>query len=520
MDIMSKFNLPKYVKGKSFSEASAIIAKKFKDRSDPESVDTLNELQGRLQQAQEFVKAEQEKLSAPQGQPQGQPQEQHQMPDGSMMPGAQHSDQGNSQGGAQELASMMPQQGQEQMPMNNNLYDLGGLMGGPGDKNKKKKDSSKTELSSNDLSEINNSTGIEFNSELSNSLFEKVDNTPLSKPIYKSMNYGNLYEDAFKVQERPDGRRNVSPSGTSTYNYDDFKERASRLKKLNPDLNLDVQYEGTNMYKSGGRMLANMYDNGGSVHNATPHPHSAQERPMIEAPYNIPDSGKLDSYGTSGGLENNAYKTPNQKFQKDQLDITENYEDYLEKNKSSKNKTKFNPAELLRYAPSAMSAFKLASLDKPTQVGMDRLGNRYNEQLVDERSMQNAVQQGVLNNRDALMASAGGSGSRASANLLASQLQGTKSLSSAQMQSEDMNNAEKRAGQTFNRDTDKSNLNQSNMQTEFQLEQDAAYQQNRSKLLAQIGADLGGIGQEELFKRYPELMGLSYNSRGRHIKAK
>jgi hypothetical protein len=87
------------------------------------------------------------------------------------------------------------------------------------------------------------------------------------------------------------------------------------------------------------------------------------------------------------------------------------------------------------------------------------------------------------------------------------------------MQATEMNRAENRAGQTFNRDTDKANLQQSNMQTEFQLEQDAAYQQNRSKLLAQIGADLGGIGQEELFKRYPELMGLSYNSRGKFIKA-
>ena len=50
------------------------------------------------------------------------------------------------------------------------------------------------------------------------------------------------------------------------------------------------------------------------------------------------------------------------------------------------------------------------------------------------------------------------------------------------------------------------------------LQRDAAYQTNKSKLLSQIGQDLGGIGQEELFKKYPELAGLGYDSKGRKIK--
>ena len=80
MNIMSKFNLPTYVKGKSFSEASAMIAKRFEDRNSPEAIATLNDLQGRLQQAQEYVKSVQEAKTRPQ----------HQMPDGSMMDGASH----------------------------------------------------------------------------------------------------------------------------------------------------------------------------------------------------------------------------------------------------------------------------------------------------------------------------------------------------------------------------------------------------------------------------------------------
>ena len=48
------------------------------------------------------------------------------------------------------------------------------------------------------------------------------------------------------------------------------------------------------------------------------------------------------------------------------------------------------------------------------------------------------------------------------------------------------------------------------------LEQQAAYQTNKSKLLSQIGNDLGGVGKEELLKRYPELMGMNYNWKGKH----
>ena len=487
MDIMSKFNLPKYVKGKSFSEASAIIAKKFEDRSDPESIATLNDLQGRLQQAQEFVKAEQEKASQPEGAP-AEGTAQHQMPDGSMMPGAVH----GGQGGAEELAAMAAMQG------------------GPG----------------------------------------QMPQQPMGQ---EAMPQG--------MQQDP----NMMTYGGMKYMYGGKKYMS-----------------GGKMYGSGGSMLANMYDDGGPVHNATPHPHddtasilSEGQKTLNEMRAGIanantvndlaianrdPQQGGLNAmnfapefggfgaqgagrkgfgerFGGVGNVDPSAgtgYEAPKNmgingeikdsfggdgmKSYTDLYDPTNGYSDSSGDDKKKK-KTKFNPAEALRYAPTLMSAFKLADLKKPTQVGMDRLGNRYNEQLVDERGLQNSVQQGALNVRDAILGSSGGSAAAARANLLGSQLQSQKGLSAANMQATEMNRAENRAGQAFNRDTDKVNLQQSNMQNEFQLEQDAAYQQNRSKLLAQIGADLGGIGQEELFKRYPELMGLSYNSRGKFIKA-
>jgi len=83
-DIISKFNLPSYIKGKSFAEASKIINKRSGDRTDVESVETKRELLDRLKQAQEFVKSqEQEQQQGPS----------HQMPDGSMMPGESHGEE-------------------------------------------------------------------------------------------------------------------------------------------------------------------------------------------------------------------------------------------------------------------------------------------------------------------------------------------------------------------------------------------------------------------------------------------
>lgn len=58
IDILKEFNLPSYLKGKTFSEASKSINDKFKGRNDKISMDTKNELLGRLAQAQEKLKQE------------------------------------------------------------------------------------------------------------------------------------------------------------------------------------------------------------------------------------------------------------------------------------------------------------------------------------------------------------------------------------------------------------------------------------------------------------------------------
>ena len=73
-----------------------------------------------------------------------------------------------------------------------------------------------------------------------------------------------------------------------------------------------------------------------------------------------------------------------------------------------------------------------------------------------------------------------------------------------------------RKAQEFNTGVNRTNLQQSNQENQLNLEQEAAYRTNKSKLLSQIGNDLGGVGKEEMLKMYPELMGLNYDYKGRH----
>jgi hypothetical protein len=55
-NIIKSFNLPSYIKGKTFAEASKLIENKFKDKKDKASLETKGEFMSRLAEAQEYIK--------------------------------------------------------------------------------------------------------------------------------------------------------------------------------------------------------------------------------------------------------------------------------------------------------------------------------------------------------------------------------------------------------------------------------------------------------------------------------
>lgn len=179
---------------------------------------------------------------------------------------------------------------------------------------------------------------------------------------------------------------------------------------------------------------------------------------------------------------------------------------------------KDNYANIMRYAPAMANAYQLATLKKPDQESLSRLDRKYQRQLVDEQQMQNVVRDQSANFRSAILNSSGGSAGAARANLLASQANSTRAMSSAYARAADANRAENRAAQQFDAGTDRVNLQQSNMEKDINAKNKGNYDTQKSKLIAALGDNIGGIGQEEYYKKYPEMLGMYYDHKGRLVK--
>jgi hypothetical protein len=180
----------------------------------------------------------------------------------------------------------------------------------------------------------------------------------------------------------------------------------------------------------------------------------------------------------------------------------------------------YDPTELLRYAPIATDTAQLLSLKKPEATKRDKLGNKYKPQQVDERGLLNTVQEGVADTRNAILGSSGGSQSAARANLLGLNVQGTKALSNAMQTAGAENRADNVRGQQFDLGVDQTNLAQSNAQNLADEQNQGAYETQKSQLVSQLGANFGEVGKEALLKKYPELMGMDFDSLGKFLKTK
>ena len=761
MDIMSQFNLPKYLKGKSFSEASKAIADKFQDRNTPEDQATLKELQGRLRSAQEFVKAKQEAATQPQGE-----EAMHQMPDGTMMPGATHGEETQQPqqpqvdpAMMQAMQQAMPQQGPENSYKNGgNLYKDGGDKGKKGKTKQLQKilvdegylteddidgywgdttadayakyesafglnrsrpgivpfnvkslfndvtgiqstvdrkslkrnqlealqkivrenlgkgnstidypDYNTEELSNADgtggeenpkmstydkltdpnyllktvigrakimvtpendtlvmdqynfnendgtgnldkMMEAINENGDAYNvarqiggnfgsqeGEGANVLINTNENGPQRKLLdqmkkaqenkdndFKHGGYmkkkGNSYEhggghvgeyspygqfgqlsrfgtgpdgDLYKGLDRSSFNEGLSPKMGEDGSYAQFggfgnraaqgsmqvpfspgfaaigdafsAQQLSAAQKVKDDAQLQSEYEARKAKLSGGVTTLQPYGIEGpdakgianqALHGMTPGNDSSFGRSFGNRFGSTPSTdigfkqtmgiGKEDNFG---GI-NNAVGSKSSTFSGNDTNEDVN----------KKRSSKFNPGELLRYAAPASTAYQLANLKKPKDVSLGRLTDKYDEQFVDEKAMQNVVEGQAANTRSALQNASGGSASALRANLLGAQVQSQGAMSQAYNQAAAENRNERRQGQQFNSAVNQANMAQADKETEMNLVQKAGYDTNKSRLLAQLGADASGIGQEELFKRFPELAGLGYDYRGKKIK--
>lgn len=152
-----------------------------------------------------------------------------------------------------------------------------------------------------------------------------------------------------------------------------------------------------------------------------------------------------------------------------------------------------------RYAPIAMNAFQLSQLKKPQGERLDRLNNRYTPTQVDLAAQQNIASQ-ELNNVSNAIQSSGASQGAIRSSLIAAQLNKTKALSQAYSQAEDQNNQQRSISQQFNLSVDQANVSQSNNEKDINARDQAAYRNERSKYLSEIGNNIGDVGKEEVYK--------------------
>lgn len=595
-NIIEDFNLPKYVKGKSFAEASKAISKKFEGRGSSEVKKTKEELLARLAKAQEYVKM------------------QEQTADGAQQP---------IQGGQDPSAMMgkMPQGNQMALggraPIKgvNSLDSQGAAIGAnPITANTpdlmRKAVAKNTPLTEVDTASINNSTGLDFTTGEANGLFERVGATP--RRTNPQIDFGKYGDAGYFKQGNTVGNNKVSVHTTdkNPHNADTVKQLLPYLQERNPGLELDMQYtpRGQNQMSGGGRptvqgvnsltpqgaVMGNTQitaDTSGLMKNASGTPgggaarlaggiagglgtaldfgnelfgdtgvdtsgnagRQQEEDVAMGALGGVAKGAKAGAAlgpwgaaigGAIGGVSGliggnkankkihegnmNASRIENNQFTNDfagggrapvktvnELTHQGRPEDIgLLKNapqerpnfniKSNAGRAlsstgsflKDNYSDILRTTPALTNAMQLASIEKPDAVKLNRMDARYKPGYVDERVLENKVQNESNNTTRALAGASNGSMGALRSNLLGSQLMKTNALSDAYMKADAANKQQDAIAQRFNQRQDMTNLRQGTVEQQMNDQNEGAYNTAKSALTSQIGTDIGNFGKE------------------------
>jgi len=177
---------------------------------------------------------------------------------------------------------------------------------------------------------------------------------------------------------------------------------------------------------------------------------------------------------------------------------------------------KDNKGELMRLAPVGMNALQLANLKRPGQVSLNRLSNVYKPSYIDEAGIQNRLDSENQNTINALTNSSGGSEASLRAGIMGSQAARLRARGDAYAGIQQYNNSQDAAAQNFKLGVDQANIGQANLQQDINDKNMGNYDTQKSKLLGQIGTDIGSIGKENVFgKKAGQMFG--YDENGKYI---
>lgn len=528
-EIISKFKLPSYIQGKSFAEASKIINKKFEGRNDMISKTTKEELLTRLANAQEYIKSQSEPNPLIDNTFEG---------GGFMSP---------------EFLEENPEFGEQSMNISSALTSLiapGGTFGKQQVKNEDigffDKKLNQDQTFEKGLSSVQDTVasafgplgqGIRAGQKLGKGIGDAIGGEagagvasvfdPTTSAISNLTNKDlNIGEKALGILP---GLSGVIASKSAKKRQDKFETDKRKSDYFNNYLNTENN-NSVNINKKGGFLDLDLLQPIKNYSTREDDPNYGGEGPEgffkdnSGVPYATQNDITANSYtprvvptvfnqDSKTFFNSENINLPGRQFGKKQ----EHYNGKMDIKEKSKFDLNNIDGSLLRYTPIAMNAFQLATMGKPEVEKLDRLNNKYQKQFLDEKTYENIVRQQAAAASNAIGRSGVSTGQLINANL-ATQLNATKGISDAYNQIKQHNIGEEKLRQQTNFNNNQVNVSQSNAEKDINARNRGAFKTERSKLLSELGTSIGQVGKEELFKKYPKMMGMGYNWNGKYFQ--
>ena len=491
-NLITQFNLPSYIKGKTFSDASKAIDKKFEGRNDKVSLETKEALLQRLSEAQEYVKMQQ-----------GMQNESQQVPD-----------QMNGQipEGMEEYAQgQQPQIPQNDVPQGMEEYAGGGFM-----------EQSKAAFQADGAGPTGAIVGgLGTALDIGKTMFGNP-NVDTSGAVNVEKKSGAMDALSLGAKGAATGATIGGPLGAAiggvvgagagligANKHNKEAALANHNFTLAQNSNLregDFAYGGSlkNKFALGGGPDKSNYD--AEVDNQN------LKQQMTQRPAYNPV--------TANPLKASPITTDTQKIlaSADPLKALKDYTttvkpvDVEQAKGLDWSKVGNVAANAMQYAPVASNLLDLKNLSKANTERGTRLDNVYKPNLLDESRYINQLNQ--QNTQRALTESSGGDLGALRSNLLAADINKKKAMSDVMSKADDVNRGEDRfAYQTgMQKDMFNTNLDQDFINRKAQDE--AAYESTKGSLKRQLAEDIGAIGKEEVDKKLvKELFGYKWNGK-------
>jgi hypothetical protein len=499
-DLIKQFNLPPYIKGKTFSDASKAIENKFKDRNDSAATETKNTLLERLSEAQEFVKMQDALKNESQQIPD---QMQGEIPEGmeEFMPQNGMPDQN-----IQEQSN--PMQSQMDMAMEQNPAAYGAIFSKP------------SKYAEGGFADM---TGAEQGNAFSGAAAGALD---LGRTAFGPSGIDTTGAMvAPDVQSRGSGALSGAAKGAAAgASFGPWgaavggvvggvsgllgagraqRDASAAGHKYALAQNSNLRQTDFGM---GGRI--NKYVKGGKFDLGINPLNLNAEQTKFKNTYSNPINNlNLDLSKRDVALSDNNTAFPKHKFGASEIKKT-----IAGKAGKALNWLGENAGDIAQYSPIGSNLLSLKNLEQgATERGL-RLDNTYQPQLYDEARLQNLVNQ--QNTERALTESSGGDLGALRSNLIASGAIKTKALSDGMAQADQINRSELQNQFQTRMGVDQANVSLDQNFIDRKAQDQGAFETTKGNLQRQIGEDIGNIGREESNKKLvKQMLGYKWNGK-------